>query len=377
MIVSTSGYAFYEYSKNEVRVNVDGKVQTVHTHAKTVLDVFELVGIQPKEQDEISHPLDEKVTNKMNLSFVPATLVSLVIEEEITEVWTTEKNVEDFLKEQKVTVDEHDFLSHGLDEQIKADMEIHYKKSYPVTLNYKGEHFINYTTSMTVADYLSSNQYVFDENDKISPEKDTFISGETEIQVIDVEVVTDVLEESVPFATTHRKDEKLEKGKSKVVQAGKPGVLRKTYEKTLENGKEVSSKLLSTETVEKPVEKLVAVGTKVFKQTPSRSRTTVKNTGTSTKEFYVSSTAYTAHCNGCSGITATGINLRSNPNAKVIAVDPSLIPLGTKVWVEGYGQAIAGDTGGRIKGKKIDVYFPTKNQAYSWGNRRVKIKILK
>ena len=60
--------------------------------------------------------------------------------------------------------------------------------------------------------------------------------------------------------------------------------------------------------------------------------------------------------------TATGINLRSNPNLKVIAVDPSVIPLGSKVWVEGYGYAVAGDTGGAIKGNKIDLFMPTTDQ---------------
>ena len=75
-------------------------------------------------------------------------------------------------------------------------------------------------------------------------------------------------------------------------------------------------------------------------------------------------------------MTKTGINLRSNPDLKVIAVDPSIIPLGTKVWVEGYGYAIAGDTGGAIKGMKIDLHVPTKNAAYKFGRRQVKIKII-
>lgn len=95
------------------------------------------------------------------------------------------------------------------------------------------------------------------------------------------------------------------------------------------------------------------------------------------KEFTVSSTAYTAYCKGCSGITRTGINLKKNPGAKVIAVDPKVIPLGTKVWVEGYGYAVAGDTGGAIKGKKIDVFIPDRNKALKWGRKNVKIKILK
>lgn len=95
------------------------------------------------------------------------------------------------------------------------------------------------------------------------------------------------------------------------------------------------------------------------------------------KTFTVTSTAYTVKSAGGSGITSTGINLNKNPNAKVIAVDPSVIPLGSIVDVEGYGHAIAGDIGSAIKGKKIDVFVPTQADAYNWGVRTVKVTIVK
>lgn len=94
------------------------------------------------------------------------------------------------------------------------------------------------------------------------------------------------------------------------------------------------------------------------------------------KTFTMEATAYTAYCEGCSGITANGTDLRSNPELKVIAVDPSVIPLGTEVWVEGYGKAIAADTGGAIKGNKIDVFIPSEKDAHSWGRKTVTVKIL-
>lgn len=94
------------------------------------------------------------------------------------------------------------------------------------------------------------------------------------------------------------------------------------------------------------------------------------------KEIVVTASAFTATCNGCSGVTSTGINLKLNPDVKIIAVDPKIIALGTKVYVEGYGYAIAGDTGSAIKGNKIDVFFSTKSEAYKWGRKSVKIKIL-
>ncbi|WP_332692575.1 LysM peptidoglycan-binding domain-containing protein [Halalkalibacter lacteus] len=95
------------------------------------------------------------------------------------------------------------------------------------------------------------------------------------------------------------------------------------------------------------------------------------------KELTMTATAYTASCNGCSGITATGINLLDNPDKKVISVDPNVIPLGSKVYVDGYGEAIAGDTGGAIKGNKIDLFIPEKQDAINFGVQEVNVKVYK
>ncbi|MCO0598532.1 LysM peptidoglycan-binding domain-containing protein [Peribacillus butanolivorans] len=94
------------------------------------------------------------------------------------------------------------------------------------------------------------------------------------------------------------------------------------------------------------------------------------------KEITVRATAYTADCQGCSGTTATGIDLKANPNAKVISVDPSVIPLGSKVYVEGYGYATAADTGSAIKGNKVDIFIPNEQDAINWGVKNVKLQIL-
>lgn len=94
------------------------------------------------------------------------------------------------------------------------------------------------------------------------------------------------------------------------------------------------------------------------------------------KSMTVEATAYTANCAGCSGTTATGVNLKANPNQKVIAVDPSVIPLGSKVYVEGYGEAVAADTGGAIKGNRIDVFVPAEGDAQQFGRKSVKITVM-
>ena len=123
--------------------------------------------------------------------------------------------------------------------------------------------------------------------------------------------------------------------------------------------------------------KIKVVKSTAKKSTKKSTKKVSRSNGNVVKEFMVSTTAYTAYCRGCSGITKTGINLRKNPNLKVIAVDPRVIKLGTKVYVEGYGYAIAGDTGSAIKGNKIDVFMPKQSSALKWGRKTVKIKILR
>ncbi|MEK7018149.1 3D domain-containing protein [Bacillus sp. FSL R9-9410] len=100
------------------------------------------------------------------------------------------------------------------------------------------------------------------------------------------------------------------------------------------------------------------------------------------KEFYVTATAYTADPSengykpGEIVKSKLGHNLTANPNMKLIAVDPAVIPLGSTVYVENYGTAIAGDTGSAIKGHIIDLLMPDSATANNWGRRSVKVTIL-
>ncbi len=126
----------------------------------------------------------------------------------------------------------------------------------------------------------------------------------------------------------------------------------------------------------RPGEKLVVEGSKTTSAQSSTNNVMKKAVATATNEMTVTATAYTAYCEGCSGVTASGIDLRSNPDKKVIAVDPTIIPLGTRVWVEGYGEAVAGDTGSSIKGKRIDVFMENEQDALNWGRKTVTIKVL-
>src|SRR3954454_21670959 len=110
--------------------------------------------------------------------------------------------------------------------------------------------------------------------------------------------------------------------------------------------------------------------------TPAKSAPVKTTHVKAVNEITVSASAYTLNFARCTGIPATGINLKKNPNQKVNSVDPKVIKLGSKVYVPGYGYAIAGDTGGAIKGNKIDVFIPSQKAAIQWGRKTLKIQIL-
>ena len=369
VIASLTGLFIYQGTKKNVSLTLNGNKKEIKTHAETVHELLGELKINYKKQDYLSPSVNAKVKDNMQIVWKPACMVILKLNGEEKKVWTTRKTVKEFLAESEIAIKEQDQLSVPLEAKIKQGLIINLDTAFQVVVNDGGEERTVWSTSTTVADFLEQQGIKLNELDRVEPGLDQMIGENVPINIVRVEKVTDVVEEPLEFATVTQKDSNLESGKQQVVQEGKIGKVQKTYEVILENGQEVSKTLISENVMENATDKIVAVGTKEMTQLVSR--------GTETgKEFYVSSTAYTASCNGCSGKTATGIDLHANPGAKIIAVDPSVIPLGTKVYVEGYGYAIAADTGTRIKGNKIDVFFASQSDAYRWGQRTVKIKIL-
>jgi uncharacterized protein YabE (DUF348 family) len=369
---ATTGVAAYELTKESVTLTLNGKKQEIRTHADTVADVLAEHNIRVRSEDYLFPSKNTPVTDDLNIVWEASTPVKLTVNGTAKKVWTTAKTVRDLLITQQITVNEHDRVSPSLDAKVQKGMDITFDKAFQVKLNVGGQEQQVWATSTTVADFLKQQKIALNELDRIEPSLNEMVNKNTVVKVTRVEKVTDVVEEPVNFAVVTKKDSQLPKGEQRVISQGEQGLVSKHYEVILENGKEVSRKLVKTETIKQSKDRIVAVGTKV-----NSPQIVSRGSGTVSQEFYVTATAYTANCNGCSGRTRTGINLRSNPNMKVIAVDPRIIPLGSKVYIEGYGYAIAADTGSAIRGYKIDVFFPEQSSAFRWGRKRVKIKVIR
>ncbi|MEO4055566.1 ubiquitin-like domain-containing protein [Solibacillus sp. CAU 1738] len=373
LFAAVISFVLYQGTKSPVVIKVNGEEQQVFTHANTVGELLQARDINISEYDKVTPSLNTKIVSRMTIEWEQAKEVIISVDGNQSSVWTTESLVKNILEEANIEVTEHDQVLQGLDTEVGADNKIDIQKAFQVTLVDGLEERQVWSTSTTVANFLKQQEIQLGEFDRVEKELEDVITPEDKIAVVRVEKVTDVVEESVDFAVEKKNDSSLLKGKEKVVTKGADGKVSRTYEVVKENGKVIEKTLKSEEVVKEPTTKVVAVGTKVVTASVSRSNTEAPANG---KEFYVTATAYTPYCNGCSGYSAAGINLRSDENLKLIAVDPNVIPLGTKVWVEGYGYAVAGDTGGSIKGNKIDVLVQTKQQAYSWGRKQVRIKVL-
>jgi len=370
VLLTTLGILLSEGSKKTVAITLNGKHEIVKTHADTIKELLDELDVPFRSQDYLYPKAHEKVNDHLKVVWSQANKVHIVKDNEKKTIWTTAGTVAELLKEQKIVLKDQDQISPKPETAIRNKMDIEIDLAFHLTYVDGGKEKQVWTTSATVADFLTQQGITLNELDRVEPPLKDSIPNNGIVNVIRVEKVTDVVEEPVQFAVVTKKDESLEKGQTKIIAPGKEGRISKQYEVVLENGKEVSRKLVSEQHLLKKQDKIVAVGTKDLSLQVSRGE---RETG---KEFYVSSTAYTAYCNGCSGKTATGLNIRNNPNMKVIAVDPRIIPLGSKVYVEGYGYAVAADTGGAIKGHIIDVLMPSREDAYRWGRKKVKIKVL-
>ena len=370
----TSGVLFFEGTKKTVALSLDGEKQKVKTHADTIGELLKEQDISVGMGDYLSKPEKTKIKDDLHIVWQPSVEIKLIVDGREKSLATTAKTVRDVLKEEQIELKNEDILSHDLNDRIEDGIAIDIKKAFPVTVKDDGVERIVWTVSTSVTDFLDSADIHIGDLDRVEPTLNEQLTKDTLLTITRVEKDIDVVEEPIAYETIKRNDNTLALGKEKITTEGANGIVSKKYELIKENGKVVSKKLISETVVKEKINQVITVGTKPQVKSVSHVKKKARKTN---DEYYVTATAYTVDCDGCSGKTAVGIDLHKNPNQKVIAVDPSLIPLGTKVYVEGYGYAVAGDTGGAINGNKIDVYVPTSAEAHNWGVKKVKIKVIR
>ncbi|MGJ8729544.1 ubiquitin-like domain-containing protein [Listeria aquatica] len=389
IVVSLVFYFVFEGTKNDIIINNAGEKIEAKTHAKTVGEALQESGIKLSVHDEVSPAKNAKVKDGMKIDYTKANQLTIVDNGNKEKVWSTKKTVGDVLKDENITTRPQDAVSVALDTKVKNGMNVNINRAIALSLQ-NGEKKENvWSTKSSVQDLLDEKNIKLGKDDRVSPEKDADLKENMLVRVTYVDKKTEEKNEKVAFDTVYKEDSSLEKGKTKLLSDGKHGTKKVKYEIIFENGKEKSRKRVGEDLLTDSKNKVVARGTKqVQVATVSHENSSEKTVATAPEQsssassssssapsggrtFTMQSTAYTG-----GGVTATGINLSANPGMKVVAVDPSVIPLGSRVHVSGYGEAIAGDTGGAIKGNIVDVYFSSNAACISWGRRTVTVTVL-
>ncbi|MFO7172852.1 MAG: G5 domain-containing protein [Bacillota bacterium] len=279
---------------------------------------------------------------------------------------TRARTVAEALAEAGVTLGPEDQVQPTPEQPLadKAENVVRVRRARPWRVEADGAVREGLSAATGVTEVLQAFGVTLDEDDRVQvqPRPD----GGFTARVIRVreEVVTET--EEIPFETLRRPSDQLEVGQVREVRAGVPGLLERKVRLVYENGELVAREVIGEAVVREPVDRILAYGTV---GTVARGGQVYRYR----KVLEMRATAYAPGDGNTPGqYTATGVLARKG----VAAVDPRVIPLGTRLYVDGYGPAIAADTGGAVKGNRIDLAFDTPEEARAFGVRTVKVYIL-
>lgn len=293
--------------------------------------------------------------------------VELNINGKTKTVFTYEKTVGDFLKKEGIVLKNKDLVSPSLDEEINTDMKITISSPKSYHIKDGNKTIIAEASGYTVADVLENLNIKLNKLDRVSLPLDEIAKEGMEIKIdrVVVENIENKIE--IPFETESRENKDMFEGDKNVITKGEVGQKTESLKNTYVNGVLETTEVLKSEITKDPVKEVVEVGTKKAAATPN---------GKNAKRVIVMQA--TAYDPSAGSKTAMGTRARVG----AVAVDPRVIPLGSKLYIESmdgfasYGYATAEDTGGAIKGNRIDLFYNSNAEANRFGRRNVKVYVL-
>lgn len=273
--------------------------------------------------------------------------------------------VADLLKKQGIQVGKEDLVqpAESIELANTTNIVVEHAKSVAIK-DGASETLTVHTQAQTTADLLKELHINLSATDQVSPSMTASIKDGTTITINRRSEDVKVSYEAIPFQTERQPDADEYTGTEKVLTPGVEGKATITTTVVYENGKAVDHKT-DRQVTQEPVNQVVAYGTK---QQPIVVASRSGESFQASKSLIMAATGYSAP----GARTASG----SAAGQGTVAVDPNVIPLGTKLYIEGYGYAVASDVGGAIKGNRIDLHFSSEDQALQWGVRSVTVYIL-
>lgn len=301
-------------------------------------------------------------------------------------VKTLSNNVEDALEKHGVNISETDRLNVPAEKIIDDNEDIVVKRGKRVTIKAGDCECVVTVTKVNVKDALVEAGYIPGEHDVISANGDTLADGDT-IELVSVSHMDETVTEPIERGVEYIDDPNLLEGTERVVDEGQDGIKEVSHKVTYKDGEEAAREAVSEHVILEARNKVIARGTAVptpepkaiFTSKPRQSDDGGTINGYSySKKITMTATAYSTAPEENGGSTCSALG---NPlSYGIVAVDPKVVPLGSRVYVTSpdgswtYGVASAEDTGGAIKGNKIDLCYP--DGSHGFGKRSCVVYVL-
>ncbi|MBQ3053771.1 MAG: DUF348 domain-containing protein [Clostridia bacterium] len=284
------------------------------------------------------------------------------------------RTVESVLEQNDIQVGENDEIQPPLDEYTSKNMTITVKRAFDVPFVLGTDSFVLKSVTQPLSSLLEKEGIKVYENDLVDPPLDTVIEEGMSVNITRI-FKGDISEtEVIPYTKKFVANASLVRGETKVRTKGEDGEKESVYTVTVTNGEETERVLKDERITKEPVKEIIEFGTKYV--SGSAKNGVVSNaTETFAGVSYIDCKAYSYIL---TGKTASGMITQPG----VVAVDPRVIPLGTRLYIQSldgkpdYGYAIAADTGGAIKGNIIDLWVSSYAEACANGVRRMRVYIL-
>jgi uncharacterized protein YabE (DUF348 family) len=371
-----------------VVIQADGNTHSLRSQAATIAELLAELDLRLKPQDEVwlngtlstpatallpAGPVGREAAPARNLPAAGATqvvirrAVPITVNDDGTPMtfYATAATVGEVLQQHQITIYLGDRVLPGLGSPVAAGMQVFIRRSVPVHLYADGRWIHTRTQAETVAGVLAQEGLALVGKDQIDPPLTAALAPGLEIRVTRVREELLVEQEPIPFEAVWVGDPELEIDQQRLVQDGRVGLYKRRYRLVFQDDLQVSRALEDEWTAQEPADRVMAYGQKIVIRTLDTPDGPIEYW----RKMRVYTTSYTAASSGKPrdhpryGYTRLGHLLRKG----IVAVDPEVIPLRTRLYVPGYGVAFAGDTGGGVKGKMVDLgYEQDTYQSWHW-----------
>ncbi len=360
-------------------VEADGERRVVYTHAQTVEDVLRELDITKGPEDmlflddrparlDTPLPKSSDVTSRPQSTLVLRRAVPILVDDDgvVMRLYTREATLGKALLAEDIRLYEGDQVQPALATRVAPNLRVTIRRSKPVTVRFDGRVVRTRTRAKTVGEALEELGVNVRPLDRVEPSLDAPVTDNVDVRVVRVDHEIVVETEQIPFERRLVPDPTLELDTFEVRVEGEPGVRKREVLVVYEDGREARREVQREWVEKEPVDRVVAYGTKVVVRTLETPQGPVQYW----RRFRMLATSYTAATSGKSrdhplyGITRTGV-----PSGfGIVAVDPRVVRLWSRVYVPGYGEACACDTGGAIRGLRIDLGYDEDNLKlwYRW-----------